>query len=120
VMINAPSHVGQDWTALTARVRERILTKLSAALDCDFGALIESESVMNPQQIDTRTASHMGALYGYSSNNQMAAFLRHSNFTRDIRGLYFCGGSVHPGGGIPLCLLSAKIVSELAAEIQGT
>jgi phytoene desaturase len=120
VMINAPSHVGQDWTALTARIRERILIKLSAALDCDFGALIESESVMNPQQIDTRTASHMGALYGYSSNNQMAAFLRHSNFTRDIRGLYFCGGSVHPGGGIPLCLLSAKIVSELVAEIQGT
>jgi diapolycopene oxygenase len=27
--------------------------------------------------------------------------------------LYFCGGSVHPGGGIPLCLLSARIASEL-------
>ena len=31
------------------------------------------------------------------------------------KGLYFCGGSVHPGGGIPLCLLSAKITSELIA-----
>ena len=28
------------------------------------------------------------------------------------KNLYFCGGSVHPGGGIPLCLLSAKIVSD--------
>jgi len=27
--------------------------------------------------------------------------------------LYFCGGSVHPGGGIPLCLKSAQIVSDL-------
>jgi phytoene dehydrogenase-like protein len=43
----------------------------------------------------------------------MAAFLRHPNFSRQIEGLYFCGGSVHPGGGIPLCLLSAKIVAEL-------
>jgi len=30
--------------------------------------------------------------------------------------LYFVGGSVHPGGGIPLCLRSAKIMSEMVAE----
>ena len=50
----------------------------------------------------------MGSLYGSSSNNLMSAFLRHPNFSKDILNLYFCGGSVHPGGGIPLCLLSAK------------
>ncbi|MGI9541309.1 MAG: phytoene desaturase, partial [Flavobacteriaceae bacterium] len=48
-----------------------------------------------------------------SSNNSMAAFLRHPNFSNRLKNLYFCGGSVHPGGGIPLCLLSAKIVDEL-------
>ncbi|MCF8225817.1 MAG: NAD(P)-binding protein [Bacteroidales bacterium] len=31
---------------------------------------------------------------------------------KDFRGLYFVGGSVHPGGGIPLCLASAKIVDQ--------
>jgi len=46
----------------------------------------------------------------------MAAFLRHPNFSSGIKNLYFCGGSVHPGGGIPLCLLSAKIVDELIPE----
>jgi phytoene dehydrogenase-like protein len=45
----------------------------------------------------------------------MSAFLRHRNKSRDLDGLYFCGGSVHPGGGIPLCLLSGRIVSELVA-----
>jgi phytoene dehydrogenase-like protein len=30
--------------------------------------------------------------------------------------LYFCGGSVHPGGGIPLCLNSAKIVAQMVWE----
>jgi phytoene dehydrogenase-like protein len=43
----------------------------------------------------------------------MAAFLRHPNFSSDIRGLFFCGGSVHPGGGIPLCVLSGKIVADM-------
>ena len=41
----------------------------------------------------------------------MSAFLRHSNFSSKIKDLYFCGGTVHPGGGIPLALNSAKIVA---------
>ena len=40
-------------------------------------------------------------------------YLSNPNFLKKIPNLYFCGGSVHPGGGIPLCLLSAKIVSNL-------
>jgi phytoene dehydrogenase-like protein len=43
----------------------------------------------------------------------MAAFLRHPNRHRRIPNLYFVGGSAHPGGGIPLCLLSAKIAANL-------
>jgi phytoene dehydrogenase-like protein len=31
--------------------------------------------------------------------------------------LYFAVGSVHPGGGIPLCLKSAKIVSDLIGDL---
>ena len=68
---------------------------------------------MTPEKIELKTSSYRGALYGSSSNKLMAAFFRHANFQSKIKNLYFCGGSVHPGGGIPLCLLSAKIVSEL-------
>ena len=48
----------------------------------------------------------------------MAAFLRHPNFSSKIKNLYFCGGSVHPGGGIPLCLLSAKIAADLIPKAR--
>jgi len=68
---------------------------------------------LDPRTIESKTKSHRGSLYGASSNSKFAAFLRHPNFTSKIKGLYFCGGSVHPGGGIPLSLLSAKIVSDL-------
>ena len=74
------------------------------------------EHVLDPRLIASRTSSSQGALYGNSSNNKYAAFLRHPNFSHSIKNLYFCGGSVHPGGGIPLCLLSAKIVGDLVAE----
>jgi phytoene dehydrogenase-like protein len=43
----------------------------------------------------------------------MSAFMRHPNFSNDIKNLYFAGGSVHPGGGVPLCLMSGKIVADL-------
>lgn len=114
VMVNVPAIAeGQNWDALIPKVRACVLKKLSAVLKTDVEALIEEESLLEPRTIQSRTQSHLGALYGTSSNTKMAAFLRHPNFSNHISNLYFCGGSVHPGGGIPLCLLSAKIVSDL-------
>jgi phytoene dehydrogenase-like protein len=46
----------------------------------------------------------------------MAAFMRHPNNSKTTDGLYFVGGSVHPGGGIPLCLSGAAIVSNLIKD----
>ena len=113
VMINAPHDVGQDWDALLQELRKRVLDKLNRNLKTNLADCIEEEFVVTPPMITDKTASFTGALYGAASNDRMAAFLRHPNFSRQIEGLYFCGGSVHPGGGIPLCLLSAKIVAEL-------
>lgn len=113
VLVNAPANTGQDWDALIARTRQNVLAQVSASLGRDVAAHIVAEDVLDPRTIESRTSSYQGALYGSSSNNKFAAFLRHPNFSQHLEGLYFCGGSVHPGGGIPLCLLSAKIVGDL-------
>lgn len=113
VMINVPSNQGQDWDTATNLLRMKVIDKLSKQLGTDIAPLIATESILDPRSIESKTSSWQGALYGTSSNNRYAAFLRHPNFHRKIKNLYFCGGSVHPGGGIPLCLLSARIVSEL-------
>lgn len=80
--------------------------------------LIEVEEVLSPVSIESKTASYMGSLYGTSSNSKTAAFMRHPNFSNTAKGLYFVGGSVHPGGGIPLCLSSAAIMANLVGEQQ--
>ena len=116
VMVNVPSNTGQDWDSIITNVRRNILKKLSDSLSENIEDLIEFESVLDPRLIESRTNSYQGALYGASSNNKFSAFLRHPNFSQQISNLYFCGGSVHPGGGIPLCLLSGKIVSELIVK----
>ena len=112
-MINVPSNNGQEWDKLIEEARKNILQKLSGILKEDISGLIECESILDPRSIESNTSSYRGAIYGTSSNNRFAAFLRHANLSSKIKNLYFCGGSVHPGGGIPLCLLSAKIVSEM-------
>ena len=112
-MVNAPGNTNQDWDEIIQRTRTNIIHKLSRQLGLDITSLIVTESILDPRSIESRTQSYQGSLYGAASNNQFAAFLRHPNFSNKIKNLYFCGGSVHPGGGIPLCLLSAKITSEL-------
>jgi diapolycopene oxygenase len=113
VMVNVPNNNGQDWDSLIAETRKQIIAKINRMLKVDLEPYIQNESVLDPRSIEAKTSSHLGALYGNASNNKFAAFLRHKNFSSHIKGLYFCGGSVHPGGGIPLCLNSAKIVASL-------
>ncbi|MBL0357514.1 MAG: phytoene desaturase [Chitinophagaceae bacterium] len=116
VMVNAPANTGQDWQSNKEILRGIVTEKLSRVLGEDIAAEITTEQTLDPVMIESQTSSYMGSLYGTSSNSKLAAFLRHPNFSSTIKGLYFCGGSVHPGGGIPLCLKSAKIVSELVAD----
>ena len=113
VMINTPADCGQDWDHIKNKLKEKTIAKLNRILKVDLSRLIQEEEVLTPPMIEQKTSSHLGALYGSSSNDRMAAFLRHPNFSSKIKNLYFCGGSVHPGGGIPLCLLSAKIATDL-------
>jgi phytoene dehydrogenase-like protein len=113
VMINTPNNTGQDWHKLTAETRKNVLQKLSRLLNTNIEPLIEVESTLDARSIEAKTFSSQGALYGNSSNNRYAAFLRHANFSKQFKNLYFVGGSVHPGGGIPLCLSSAAITSSL-------
>lgn len=74
----------------------------------------EEEAIITPLDIERDTGSTYGSLYGIASNNRFSAFLRHPNRSRRIRDLYFAGGSVHPGGGMPLALFSGTIAAKLA------
>lgn len=116
VMINSPILNGQDWDGERDLLRQRLTEKINAVLKTDISRDIVTEFVMDPQYIDRMYSGKFGSIYGNSSNGKFAAFYRHPNFSKKMKGLYFVGVTVHPGGGIPLALNSAKIAVRCMQE----
>ena len=115
ILLNVPAggYSDENWVE---QYRKIVLSKLSRILDVTLSECIVSEDFLDPQKIELRTFSSGGALYGTSSNDRNAAFFRQRNKSNLYKNLYFVGGSAHPGGGIPLCLLSGKITADLINE----
>ncbi|MBE0673610.1 MAG: phytoene desaturase [Bacteroidales bacterium] len=118
VMINVPENRGQDWEKLIPEARKNIIARLTRETGIDIGSIIKNESILDPRLIEEKTLSHQGSLYGSSSNSMFSAFRRHPNHRNKYKNLLFTGGSVHPGGGIPLCLASARIAVDLLKDNQ--
>ena len=114
VMINVPPDWRMDWDKIITHWRWIIQKKIGNILGFDIATYIECERVLTPRHLAKMTHCYRGSLYGRSTNSLRALALRHPNYSLRYRGLYYCGGTVHPGGGIPLVLLSGKIAAELA------
>ena len=113
VLINAPHINGQNWEAMQEKVKQKLLKRLHHVLGEDVSEHIAFERVQDPRHLEKQTNSAFGAIYGNSFNSKFSVFLRHPNFAGKIKNLYFCGGTVHPGSGVPLSILSAKIVADI-------
>jgi phytoene dehydrogenase-like protein len=116
VLVNAPRHDpsgGVDWDApgVADRYRDHVLSLL-AARGLDVRDRVRWSTVRTPADLERSTWSPGGSIYGSSSNGARAAFLRPSNRS-PVPGLFLVGGSAHPGGGLPLVELSARIVAGL-------
>jgi phytoene desaturase len=118
VLVNVPSSEEGLTDHDLARLRERVLARLRRA-GVDPSVSLTAEEVIRPQDFRDRFHAYRGSIYGWSSNSRSAAFLRPANRVRSVRGLYLCGGAAHPGGGIPLVLLSGRIAARLCLRDLG-
>ena len=112
VLVNAPRSGPVDWNEATTDCYRDHLLEVLAARGFDVSDSLVEQHVLSPADLQRRTRAVGGAIYGTSSNGVRSAFLRPSNAT-GVNGLFLVGGSSHPGGGLPLVLLSAGIVTEL-------
>jgi phytoene desaturase len=114
VLVNVPAlNSNFDWVENAQAYRDRIMNKLSK-----FGLdiRVRTERMLTPVDLERLTGARRGALYGISSNHRFAAFLRPNNRAKEVNGLYFAGGTTHPGGGVPMVMQSGKVVSEMIAS----
>jgi phytoene desaturase len=118
VLLNMPPEA-ELWSRdrQVDRIRSGLLEQLLRRVPGFDPARIEEEAVITPLDFQRRFGSL--SLYGTASNSPWAAFRRPPNRSRRLRGLYFAGGSVHPGGGIPLVLLSGRHAARLLARDFG-
>ncbi len=107
VLVNAPPHPTVDWTApgRADRYADQVLATL-ARRGVDVRDRVLFREVRTPADLAATTRAPGGAIYGTAAHR----LLRPSN-TGPVRGLYLVGGSVHPGGGLPMVSLSARIVA---------
>ncbi len=111
VLVNAPPLDDSfDWHSQAEIYGERVLKRL-ADFGFDVRGRIRSQKILTPLDLERLTGARRGALYGASSNNMFAAFRRPHNRAKNIRGLYFAGGTTHPGGGVPMVMLSGQVAA---------
>ncbi|MDX6255689.1 MAG: hypothetical protein QOJ11_2023 [Frankiales bacterium] len=110
VLVNAAPNGPVDWDS-QAGYADHVLDLL-AQRGLDVRDRIVVREVRSPADLERLTGSPGGSIYGGSSHGMMAAFLRPANASA-IKGLFLVGGSAHPGGGLPLVTLSARIVAGL-------
>ncbi len=124
VLVNAPAlaapggGAGFDWQRNADAYRTVVLETL-ARFGVDVRGQIRAEHQLTPLDLERLTGARRGALYGISSNDRFNALRRPHNRAPDVRGLYFAGGTAHPGGGVPMVTLSGGAAARLALRDLG-
>jgi phytoene desaturase len=115
VLVNAPARdPARSWTETEAQgYREIVLQRLERFGLVKLRERIVTERIFTPTDFATRDLAYHGSLCGWASHSVRASLFRPPLQARGLGNVYFCGGTTHPGGGIPLVLLSGKMVAEM-------
>lgn len=116
VLVNMPYLEKEiNWKEVENKMKEKIFEKLKN-YGINIQDKIKTEKILNPIDLEKMYNTNKGSIYGISSNTKTTAFRRPANKNKLIKNLYFAGGSVHPGGGMPLVILSGKHAATLIYE----
>lgn len=111
-IVNAPAQLGAE-TLSQSEIEEcenktfRLMEACGLRLTVASGAMVRTA----PQDFERLFPGAGGAIYGRASHGWMASFQRQS-VRSGMPGLYFAGGSVHPGPGVPMAALSGRLAGE--------
>ncbi|MGC9467448.1 MAG: phytoene desaturase family protein [Anaerolineae bacterium] len=104
--------VEQDWDAMTEQARATVFSRLAELGVADLEDHIKFEVVYTAHTWQKLFNLAKGAAFGLSHNFFQVGYLRPQNRHRRYKNLYFVGASTHPGTGLPIVLLSARLTTE--------
>jgi phytoene desaturase len=106
----------EDVQEMVKRARQNVFTRLQEIGITDLEENINFETVYSQQEWQNMYNLDRGAAFGLSHNFWQVGYLRPQNRHSRYKNLYFVGASTHPGTGLPIVLLSARLVAERIAE----
>ncbi|MEM8953321.1 MAG: phytoene desaturase family protein [Verrucomicrobiota bacterium] len=93
-------------------LRERVLDKMERVGFKGLRESIVTEDVLTPVDIEKMYRSNRGSIYGVVSDWKLNHGFKAPKTSKQYRNLFFCGGSVNPGGGMPMVVLSGQKVAD--------
>ncbi len=108
----------QNWPELTARARAHVIRRLTELGVKDLEKRITFETQWGPPYYQNALNLAKGSAFGLSHNFSQVGYLRPHNRHSRYRNLYFAGASTHPGTGLPIVLLSARLTVERIMKEQ--
>lgn len=118
VMVNAPPLSGhasvEQWPQHAARLRELCLNRLKQLCPELQGAEVTVLAERTPVDLMNGGAPQ-GSIYGFLPHGRLGPF-RRPHMQGRAPGLFFAGGGTHPGGGVPLVMLSGHFAAHLASQ----
>lgn len=97
-------------------LRQRVLDKLERMGLTNLREHIIVEDEWYPEDIQSRYYSNMGSIYGVVSDRKKNKGFKAPKKSERFANLYFVGGSVNPGGGMPMVVLSGQQVKDLVVK----
>ncbi len=85
----------------------------------DLESRIVFEETYGPQDYERDLNLVNGSAFGLSHNFTQVGYLRPHNRHPRYRNLYFAGASTHPGTGLPIVLLSARLTTQRVLQDAG-
>lgn len=120
ILPHIPNLENIDFTkAEYLEFREQVLIKLERMGLENLRENIVTEYMLTPHDIESLYYSNHGAIYGTLSDRKKNKGFKHPKKAEDIENLYFAGGTVNPGGGMPMVTLSGQQVARMIAEKEG-
>jgi phytoene desaturase len=103
----------QDWESLRNRARETVLSRLGAISRLDnLADKMVLEEMIGPSDYLNHLNLAKGAAFGLSHSFFQVGYMRPHNRHKHYKNLYFVGASTHPGTGLPIVLISARLLVE--------
>jgi phytoene desaturase len=106
-----------NWDEAAPMVREQILDRLEGIIDPQIRQHIVWEREYRPTDWQNDINATLGTAFGSLAHGFFqSSYFRPNNKARDIKGLYFVGQSTYPGIGMPMVVISSRLVTERVLE----